>query len=256
MQPVGSLFPNQGSNPGSLLWELGVSATGPWGSPSVAFVLLYWLHASLVAEMVKNLPAMREIWVQPLGREDVLGREWLPTPVFLPGEFHGEWSLAGSMGSQRAGHDWATDSHGSLRSEHCEAVTVLSVGLHCMWHSAWKVTKCLWLTETQSCLVPSERIFSVLRSWMPWPPPWLWATPERPTSVSTAINLAFSRLLLDTQLNRKCSLGEYETTAIAKNSGNSFKKKKDDRIHTYGVCRCLKVILETLESSNKEESGL
>ena len=33
-------------------------------------------------------------------------------------------------------------------------------------------------------------------------------------------------------------------------------KKKDDRIHTYGVCRCLKVILETLESSNKEESGL
>ena len=58
------------------------------------------------------------------------------------------------------------------------------------------------------------------------PPPWLWATPERPTSVSTAINLAFSRLLLDTQLNRKCSLGEYETTAIAKNSGNSFKKKK------------------------------
>ena len=22
-------------------------------------------------------------------------REWLPTPVFLPGEFHGQWSLAG-----------------------------------------------------------------------------------------------------------------------------------------------------------------
>ena len=21
--------------------------------------------------------------------------EWLPTPVFLPGEFHGQWSLAG-----------------------------------------------------------------------------------------------------------------------------------------------------------------
>ena len=38
--------------------------------------------------------------------------------------------------------------------------------------------------------------------------------------------------------------------------GIPLKKKKDDRIHTYGVCRCLKVILETLESSNKEESGL
>ena len=57
-----------------------------------------------------------------------------------------------------------------LRSKHCEAVTVFSVGLDCTWHSAWKVTECLWLTETQSCLVTSERIFSVLRSWMPWPP--------------------------------------------------------------------------------------
>jgi len=24
-------------------------------------------------------------------------REWLPTPVFLPGEFHGQRSLAGSV---------------------------------------------------------------------------------------------------------------------------------------------------------------
>ena len=33
-------------------------------------------------------------------------REWLPIPVFLPGEFHGQRSLAGySMGSQRVGHD-------------------------------------------------------------------------------------------------------------------------------------------------------
>ena len=27
-------------------------------------------------------------------------REWLPTPVFLPGESHGQRSLAGSMGLQ------------------------------------------------------------------------------------------------------------------------------------------------------------
>ena len=34
-------------------------------------------------------------------------REWQPTPVFLPGEFHGQRSLVGlqSMGLQRAGHD-------------------------------------------------------------------------------------------------------------------------------------------------------
>ena len=50
---------------------------------------------SLVAQMVKNLPAMQETWVQSLGLEDPLEREWLPTPIFLPGESHGQRSLAG-----------------------------------------------------------------------------------------------------------------------------------------------------------------
>ena len=31
--------------------------------------------ASLVAQMVKNLPAMRETWVQSLGQEDPLEKE-------------------------------------------------------------------------------------------------------------------------------------------------------------------------------------
>ena len=35
-------------------------------------------------------------------------REWLITPVFLPREFHGQRSLAGSIGSQRVRHHWAT----------------------------------------------------------------------------------------------------------------------------------------------------
>ena len=51
--------------------------------------------ASLVAQMVKNPPAMQETQVQSLGWEDPLEKEWLPTPVFLPGEFHGHWRLAG-----------------------------------------------------------------------------------------------------------------------------------------------------------------
>ena len=33
---------------------------------------LYLIRASLVAQMVKNLPAMRETWVQSLGWEDPL----------------------------------------------------------------------------------------------------------------------------------------------------------------------------------------
>ena len=45
--------------------------------------------------MVKNLPAMQETWVQTLGQEDPLKKEWQPFPVFLPGEFHGQRSLVG-----------------------------------------------------------------------------------------------------------------------------------------------------------------
>ena len=41
--------------------------------------------------MVKNL---QEPWVQSLGGEDPLEREWLTSPVVLPGEFHGQRSLA------------------------------------------------------------------------------------------------------------------------------------------------------------------
>ena len=55
--------------------------------------VLKW--ASPVAHMVKNVAAIRETRVQSLGQEDPLGREWQPTPVFLPGEFHGQSSLAG-----------------------------------------------------------------------------------------------------------------------------------------------------------------
>ena len=52
-------------------------------------------RASLVAQMVKNFPARQETHVQSLGQEDPLRRDWLSTPVFLPGEVHGQRSLAG-----------------------------------------------------------------------------------------------------------------------------------------------------------------
>ena len=51
-------------------------------------------RASLVAQTVKNLPAMWERQVQSLGGKSPLRRKWLPTPVFLPGKFHGQRSLA------------------------------------------------------------------------------------------------------------------------------------------------------------------
>ena len=48
-----------------------------------------------MAQHVKNPLAMQETQVQFLGWEDPWRREWLPTPVLLPGEFHGQRSLAG-----------------------------------------------------------------------------------------------------------------------------------------------------------------
>ena len=42
--------------------------------------------ALLVAQMVKNLPAMWETWVRSLDWEDPLEEDMQPTVVFLPGE--------------------------------------------------------------------------------------------------------------------------------------------------------------------------
>ena len=59
-----------------------------------------------MAQMVKHLPTVRETWVQSLGQEDPLEKEWQPTPVLLPGKSHGqEHSRLQSMESQRVGHD-------------------------------------------------------------------------------------------------------------------------------------------------------
>ena len=44
---------------------------------------------------LKNLPPIQEIWLRSLGWEDPWKREWQPTPVFLPGESHGQRRLAG-----------------------------------------------------------------------------------------------------------------------------------------------------------------
>ena len=53
-------------------------------------------RASLVAQMVKSLPALQETWVRSLGQEDSPEKEMNGkyTPVFLPEESHGQGSLA------------------------------------------------------------------------------------------------------------------------------------------------------------------
>ena len=64
---------------------------------------LQYSWASLVAQTVKNPPAMWETWVKKIPWK----RAWQPTPVFLPGE--SSWTekrgRLQSIGSQRVGHD-------------------------------------------------------------------------------------------------------------------------------------------------------
>ena len=52
-----------------------------------------------MVQWVKNPPAMQKIqadagWIPGFGRSPE-ERPWQPTPVFLPGEFHGQRSLVG-----------------------------------------------------------------------------------------------------------------------------------------------------------------
>ena len=55
--------------------------------------------------MVEDLPAMQETWFHPCVRKIPWRRKWQPTPVFLPGEFHGQRSLAGYSPWGRKGSD-------------------------------------------------------------------------------------------------------------------------------------------------------
>ena len=57
---------------------------------------LQYSWASLVAQLVKNPPAMQEIWVQSLGWEDPLEKGTAFTPVFWPGEFNRPYTPWGS----------------------------------------------------------------------------------------------------------------------------------------------------------------
>ena len=61
-----------------------------------------WMHgwASLVAQLVKNPPAMWETWIWSLGWEDPLEKG--KAPVFWPGEFHALYSPWGSKESDTA----------------------------------------------------------------------------------------------------------------------------------------------------------
>ena len=62
----------QGLWPTRLLWFMGFFRQGYWSRLLFPYLTLF---SSLVAQMVKNLPAVQEIRVQSLGREYLLEKE-------------------------------------------------------------------------------------------------------------------------------------------------------------------------------------
>ena len=59
---------------------------------------------SLVAQSVKNLPAMQETWVRSLGWEDPLEKEMATHSSVLAWRTPGKGGVL-SLGSHRVGHD-------------------------------------------------------------------------------------------------------------------------------------------------------
>ena len=77
-----------------------IPGSGRSAGEGIGYPLQYsW--ASLVAQLVKNLPAMQETWINPWVWKILWRREKQPTPVFWPGEFYGLYSPWGHKESDR-----------------------------------------------------------------------------------------------------------------------------------------------------------
>ena len=98
-------------------WELGFSAWTLAGRQSSAYSRDL-SSCPLVAQLVKNLPAVQETWVHGLVRIP-WRRASQPTPVFLPGECPWTEEPGGlqSLGLQRVGHDWVINTLAYVRWE-------------------------------------------------------------------------------------------------------------------------------------------
>ena len=86
----------------------------PWGhkEPDTTERISLLLGASLVAHSVKSLSEMRETQIQSLGQEDPLEKEMATYSNILAWKIPWMEEPGGlqSMGLQRVGHDWATNT--------------------------------------------------------------------------------------------------------------------------------------------------
>ena len=83
-------------------------------SSSLVFCMMYC--ASLVAQLVKNMPAVQKTWVRSLSWEDPLKKEMATHSSIFAWKISWTEEPGGlqSTGSQRVGHDWATNTYLTL----------------------------------------------------------------------------------------------------------------------------------------------
>ena len=100
----------------------------------------------------------QETWARSLGQEDPLEKEmatycsifdpmdrkaWrLPTPVFLPGKFHRQWSLAGNS------------SWGHKESDTTEQLSTHKDGRHKRWLSSYSVPGFTYIFHLMTTIIP------------------------------------------------------------------------------------------------------
>ena len=105
-------------------------------------VILLLHPNSLVAQTVKNSPAMQETWIW--AGKIPWRREWLPTPVFLPGEFHGWRSLEGYSPWSHKEWDMTEQLTLSLLCPQRKTITILfSVTMSAFFYVLLALQKCL-----------------------------------------------------------------------------------------------------------------
>ena len=75
----------------------------------------FWEPVSLAVKNLLPMQETKETWFDPWVGKIRWSRKWPPAPVFLPGKFHGQRSLAGpSPQGRRVGCDRAQNTHSIL----------------------------------------------------------------------------------------------------------------------------------------------
>ena len=124
---------------------------------------------SLVAQMIKNLPAMLETQVWSLGQENPLEKEMATTPAFLPGKFCGQRSLVGccpwSCRVHICTYDWAhmhTEIGNIINLYFLKKLIVLY-----FWSGSWLPVNCINVTLWEAGIWSYVYFLCSIFEWVP-----------------------------------------------------------------------------------------